>query len=191
MALDNDWIRARDKAKKAGDLLSEVLKEKVQGERPLTMVGRVNQLLDIVCNTFNYIQVASSLGALALFRALLVLADSDKPAEPLIDSVILISLPQVVSPREWAKVRKVTVSVPLLDARANLRVKVVGRRIVNAYSSRDFVLAGVGRLHEVVSGAGFGGMAGLNAVEMHGVEDVDVSELVGGTLDNGAKLEEV
>ena len=39
MALDNDWIRARDKARKAGDLLSEVLKEKVQGERPLTMVS--------------------------------------------------------------------------------------------------------------------------------------------------------
>jgi len=155
MALDNDWIRARDKARKAGDLLSEVLKEKVQGERPLTMV-------------------ASSLGALALFRALLVLADSDKPVEPLIDSVVLISLPQVVSPREWAKVRKV-----------------VGRRIVNAYSSRDFVLAGVGRLHEVVSGAGFGGMAGLNAVEMHGVEDIDVSDLVGGHFDINANMEKV
>ncbi|KAF8607383.1 DUF726-domain-containing protein [Ceratobasidium sp. AG-I] len=155
MALDNDWIRARDKARKAGDLLSEVLKEKVQGERPLTMV-------------------ASSLGALVLFRALLVLADSDKPVEPLIDSVILISLPQVVSPREWVKVRNV-----------------VGRRIVNAYSTRDFVLAGVGRLHEVVSGAGFGGMAGLNAVEMHGVEDIDVSELVAGHFDINANMEKV
>ena len=132
------------------------------------------------CNIFGCIQVASSLGALVLFRALLVLADSDKPVEPLIDSVILISLPQVVSPREWAKVRKVTTVVSLLDAHFNLYVEVVGRRIVNAYSSRDFVLAGVGRLHEVVSGAGFGGMAGLNAVEMHGVEDIDVSELVGG-----------
>ncbi|KAG9098870.1 hypothetical protein FRC06_005894, partial [Ceratobasidium sp. 370] len=143
LALDNDWIRACDKAKKAGDLLAEVLREKVQGERPITLV-------------------ASSLGALALFKALLVLADSDDVPEPLIDSVVLISLPQVVSHREWAKARTV-----------------VSRRLVNAYSSRDFVLAGVGRLHEVVSGGGFGGMAGLNAVQVHGVEDINVSELVG------------
>jgi hypothetical protein len=51
---------------------------------------------------------------------------------------------------------------------------------VNVYSSRDLVLASVGRLHEVFSGAGFGGMAGLNAVGVHGVEDIDISEIVGG-----------
>ncbi|KAH7337457.1 hypothetical protein B0J17DRAFT_428691 [Rhizoctonia solani] len=146
LALDNDWIRACDKAKKAGKLLSEVLKERVQGERPITMVS-------------------SSLGALALFRALTELAESDELKEPLIDSVFLISLPQVVSPREWAKVRKV-----------------VSRRIVNVYSTRDFVLASVGRLHEVFSGSGFGGMAGLNAVNVNGVEDVDMSEIIGGKL---------
>jgi hypothetical protein len=54
-------------------------------------------------------QVGSSLGALALFRALTVLAESDEVKEPLVDSVFLISLPQVVSPQEWAKVRKVSV----------------------------------------------------------------------------------
>ncbi|KAG8711056.1 hypothetical protein FRC08_016376, partial [Ceratobasidium sp. 394] len=142
-------------AKKAGDLLAEVLREKVQGERPITLV-------------------ASSLGALALFKALLVLADSDDVPEPLIDSAILISLPQVVSHREWTKARTV-----------------VSRRLVNAYSSRDFVLAGVGRLHEVVSGAGFGGMAGLNAVQVHGVEDINVSELVGGHFDINGNMTKV
>lgn len=155
LALDNDWIRACDKARKAGDLLAEVLKEKVQGERPVTLV-------------------ASSLGALALFRALLKLADSDQISEPLIDSAILISLPQVVSAQEWAAARTV-----------------VSRRIVNAYSSRDFVLAGVGRLHEVVSGGGFGGMAGLNAVEVNGVEDVDISETVGGHFDINSNMKKV
>ncbi|CCO32183.1 putative membrane protein F35D11,3 [Rhizoctonia solani AG-1 IB] len=155
LALDNDWIRACDKAKKAGNLLSEVLKEKVQGERPLSMVG-------------------SSLGALALFKALVVLADSEELKEPLIDSVFFISLPQVVSPREWTKVRRV-----------------IGRRIVNVYSSRDLVLASVGRLHEVFSGAGFGGMAGLNAVSVHGVEDIDISEIVGGHFDINSNMTKI
>ncbi|QRV99001.1 membrane protein [Ceratobasidium sp. AG-Ba] len=155
LALDNDWIRACDKAKKAGDLLAEVLKERIQGERPVTLV-------------------ASSLGALALFRALLKLADSDQLSEPIIDTVILISLPQVVSAQEWAMARMV-----------------VSRRIVNAYSSRDFVLAGVGRLHEVVSGGGFGGMAGLNAVKIHGIEDIDISEIVGGHFDINSNMTKV
>ncbi|CAE6402805.1 unnamed protein product [Rhizoctonia solani] len=155
LALDNDWIRACDKAKKAGNLLSEVLKDKVQGERPLTLIG-------------------SSLGALALFKALTVLADSEELTEPLIDSVFFISLPQVVSSREWAKVRRV-----------------VGRRIVNVYSSRDLVLASVGRLHEVFSGSGFGGMAGLNAVNIHGVEDIDMSEIVGGHFDINGNMTKV
>jgi hypothetical protein len=44
---------------------------------------------------------------LALFKALVVLADSEELKEPLIDSVFFISLPQVVSPREWTKVRRV------------------------------------------------------------------------------------
>ncbi|CAE6431108.1 unnamed protein product [Rhizoctonia solani] len=151
LALDNDWIRACDKAKKAGKLLSEVLKERVQGERPITMAR-----------------------ALALFRSLTELADSDELKEPLIDSVFLISLPQVVSPREWAKVRKV-----------------VSRRIVNVYSSRDFVLASVGRLHEVFSGAGFGGMAGLNAVNVNGVEDIDMSEIIGGHFDINSHMSKI
>lgn len=155
LALDNDWIRACDKARKAGDLLAEVLKEKVQGERPVTIV-------------------ASSLGAMTVFRALLELANSEEQTEPLIDSVFLISLPQVVSAREWTKVRKI-----------------VSRRIVNVFSSKDFVLAGVGRLHEVVSGAGFGGMAGLNAVKTQGIEDVDVSEIVGGHFDINSNMSKI
>ncbi|KAB5592974.1 membrane protein [Ceratobasidium theobromae] len=154
----NDWIRSCDKARKAGNLLSEVLKEKVQGERPITIV-------------------ASSLGAMALFKALLVLADSGALKEPLIDSVFLISLPQVISPREWTK--------------SPTPYEVVARRIVNVYSSRDFVLAGVGRLHEVISGAGFGGMAGLNAVNIPGIEDVNVSGIVEGHFDINSKLAEI
>ena len=39
MVVDNDWIRGCDRAKKAGELLAEVLKERVQGERPVVLVS--------------------------------------------------------------------------------------------------------------------------------------------------------
>ena len=38
MTLDNTWIKAQDKAKKAGQLLGEVLEKRVQGERPVVLV---------------------------------------------------------------------------------------------------------------------------------------------------------
>ena len=39
MTLDNTWQQAQDRAKKTGDLLGEVLEKRVQGERPVVLVG--------------------------------------------------------------------------------------------------------------------------------------------------------
>ncbi|ELU42912.1 hypothetical protein AG1IA_03058 [Rhizoctonia solani AG-1 IA] len=151
LALDNHWIRASDKARKAGSLLSEVLKEKVQGERPVTMAS-VQKSKFLV---YHHANLDGLIGR--------ILSRSSGPIQGF-DSTSRVGRNQrVVSSQEWDKVRKI-----------------VGRRIVNVHNSKDFVLASVGRLHEVVSGAGFGGMAGLNAVNVHGVEDVDMSEIVGG-----------
>lgn len=89
-------------------LLAEVLRERVQGARPVVLVG-------------------SSLGALVIFRALLLLADADEPV-PLVDSAVFIGSPMSPSVDEWAKLRRA-----------------VGRRVVNAYCGSDLVLATVGR----------------------------------------------
>lgn len=112
MSLDNTWMQAQDRAKKAGRLLGEVLEKKVQGERPVVLVG-------------------TSLGALTILTALEYLSSLDHgggrvPAY--VESAYLISLPAAPSPEEWAKIRSVT-----------------ARRVVNAYSESDWVLAGVVR----------------------------------------------
>jgi len=110
MGLDNTWMQAQDRAKKAGRLLGEVLEKKVQGERPVILIG-------------------TSLGALTILTALQYLAalpGGDVPDH--VESVYLISLPAAPTPEEWANVRKV-----------------VARRVVNAYSESDWVLAGVVR----------------------------------------------
>ena len=39
MSLDNTWMQAQDRARKAGRLLGEVLEKRVQGERPVVLVG--------------------------------------------------------------------------------------------------------------------------------------------------------
>ena len=66
---------------------------------------------------------------------------------PLVDTVIFISSPLAPSRKEWLRVRRV-----------------VARRIVNAYCKSDLVLAGVGRLHEVVGGVKLRDVSGLGPV---------------------------
>lgn len=39
MSLDNTWMQAVDRANKAGRILGEVLEKRVQGERPVVLVG--------------------------------------------------------------------------------------------------------------------------------------------------------
>jgi len=166
-------MQAQDRAKKAGRLLGEVLEKKVQGERPVILVG-------------------TSLGALTILTALQYLASlpgGDVPGY--VESAYLISLPAAPTPEEWVNVRKV-----------------VARRIVNAYSESDWVLAGVvrcvslyfwdlanSRLHEVVTRAATLSsgikVAGLGPVNQPGVEDVDVSSTLKGHMEIQTKLSDI
>ncbi|KAF8336265.1 uncharacterized protein EI90DRAFT_3045098 [Cantharellus anzutake] len=162
LIVDNDWIRARDRAQKAAILLAEALHDGIQGKRPVTLIG-------------------FSLGALVLFEALLIL-DSKGVGEggargvgPLVDTAVLISLPSAPSKKEWRKARSQ-----------------IGRRMVNAYCSNDFVLASVGRLHEVLGGANMGSIGGLCSTDtiggVDGVENVDLSSVIEGHLDISARM---
>ncbi|KZW03410.1 DUF726-domain-containing protein [Exidia glandulosa HHB12029] len=160
--IDNDWVQACDKSRKAGHLLADVLRSRVQGSRPVTLIG-------------------SSLGALVVFQALLDLSSSGLPnshthagAGPLVDSAIFIASPANPSDDEWRKVRGA-----------------VGRRVVNAWCKSDLVLATVGRLHEVVGGARFKPSMGLGVVMVEGVEDIDIGDIIEGHFDIPVKYGEI
>ncbi|TIB70459.1 GTP-binding protein 1 [Wallemia mellicola] len=71
MVIDNAWQGAVDRAKKAGDILSDVIRDKVHGKRPLALIGH-------------------SIGALMLVKALLNLP---APDTPIISTLTLIALP--------------------------------------------------------------------------------------------------
>ena len=102
--------------------------------------------------------VGYSLGSLVIFEALQHLA-SLPPGHTvgLIEDVYLFGAPVSTDEGAWAAARRV-----------------VAGRLVNGYSTNDYVLAVLAR----ASGANWG-VAGLRAVEVQGVENVECKEVDG------------
>jgi len=84
--LDNPYSVAKARSDKAGRVLAQALMQKVQGERPVTLVGY-------------------SLGARVIYQALLVLAEQN--AFGLVESVYLIGAPTPCEDRDWRRIRAV------------------------------------------------------------------------------------
>ncbi|KAI0847087.1 DUF726-domain-containing protein [Daldinia vernicosa] len=84
--IDNPFSLARNRSEKAGKILADALINKVQGERPVTLVGY-------------------SLGARVIYACLRVLAD--RKAFGLIDNVVLIGAPVPSNTGYWQMMRTV------------------------------------------------------------------------------------
>ncbi|CAE7025641.1 hypothetical protein PTNB73_01879 [Pyrenophora teres f. teres] len=138
--LDNPFSVAKYRAEKAGEVLADALINKVQGERPVTLVGY-------------------SLGARLIFSCLDKLAE--RKAFGLIENVVLVGAPCPSDVADWRRIRSV-----------------VSGRCVNVFSKKDYILGFLYRTSSVQLG-----VAGLQPiVGVHGVQNVDVSELVDGHL---------
>ncbi|GAA5965962.1 hypothetical protein JCM21900_004707 [Sporobolomyces salmonicolor] len=85
-AFDSDFSRCRDKAKKAGVLLAEILEKQVQGKRPAVLIGY-------------------GPGASLIFSCLIEL--HRRQLGHLVYSATLISLPEAPSRVAWASARSV------------------------------------------------------------------------------------
>lgn len=84
--LDNPYSVTKARSDMAGQVLAEVLMQKAQGERPVTLVG-------------------FSLGARVIYQALLCLAEQN--AFGLVESVVLIGTPTPSEERAWRRIRAV------------------------------------------------------------------------------------
>jgi len=82
--LDNPWSIAFNRCKKAGQLLADVLINRGQGNRPVSLIG-------------------FSLGARIIYTAMLELAR--RRAFGIIENVIVLGTPAPVSQPEWAAIR--------------------------------------------------------------------------------------
>jgi pimeloyl-ACP methyl ester carboxylesterase len=101
--------------------------------------------------------VGYSLGGKVIYTCLQKLAE--RKAFGLVESVVLVGTPASSSSADWRKIRSV-----------------VSGRVVNVYSSNDYILAFLYRSQSIQYG-----IAGLQAIEgVAGIENVDVSDIVSG-----------
>ncbi|KAI7241151.1 DUF726-domain-containing protein [Hortaea werneckii] len=134
--VDNPFTMALQKSIKAGRVLADALCNKVQGERPVTLVGY-------------------SMGARVIVACLEELAKRREFG--IVENVVLAGAANSRDTKVWRRIRAV-----------------VYGRVVNAYSSSDFLLAFLFRTHNFITG-----VAGLAPIEnVYGVENVDVSSIV-------------
>jgi hypothetical protein len=136
--VDNPFSVARSRSEKAGKVLADALINKVQGERPVTLIGY-------------------SLGARVIYTCLTELAN--RKAFGLIESVVLIGAATPSDSVFWRKLRSV-----------------VAGRVINVYSSNDYLLAFMYRTSSLQYG-----VAGLQPIrDVQAIENVDVSDIVDG-----------
>lgn len=136
--VDNPWSVAASRSDKAGKVLAQALMSKVQGERPVTLLGY-------------------SLGARLIFSCLDELADHR--AFGLVESVVLVGAAAPSDSVAWRKLRAV-----------------VGGRLINVYSTNDYLLGILYRTSSLQYG-----VAGLQTIEdVPGIENVDASSIVEG-----------
>ncbi|CAN8101945.1 unnamed protein product [Discula destructiva] len=136
--IDNPFSVAVARSEKAGVVLADALINKVQGERPVTLIGY-------------------SLGARVIYSCLSELAN--RKAFGLVESVCLMGAPVPSDPLTWRRIRSV-----------------VAGRVVNVYSTEDYLLAFLYRANSLQYG-----IAGLQAIpDVPHIENVDVSAMVDG-----------
>ncbi|KAK8059173.1 hypothetical protein PG996_009103 [Apiospora saccharicola] len=136
--IDNPFSVAKSRSDKAGAVLADALIHKVQGERPVTLIGY-------------------SMGSRVIYACLNELAN--RKAFGLVESVCLIGSPIPSDTVSWRRIRSV-----------------VPGRIVNVYSTKDYLLGYLYRTSSLQYG-----VAGLQTVHnVDNIENVDVSDLVDG-----------
>ncbi|XP_010316399.2 uncharacterized protein [Solanum lycopersicum] len=101
--------------------------------------------------------VGFSLGARVIFKCLQVLAESANTSG-LVERVVLLGAPIAIKSMNWEAARKV-----------------VAGRFVNAYTTNDWMLGIAFRASLLTRG-----LAGIQPVDVPGIENVDVTELIDG-----------
>lgn len=101
--------------------------------------------------------IGYSLGARVIFKCLQFLAETEHDAE-LVERVVLLGAPIPIKDENWEAVRKM-----------------VAGRFVNAYSTNDWMLGIAFRANLLTQG-----LAGIQPINIPGVENVDITDVIEG-----------
>ncbi|KAL5073900.1 hypothetical protein RYX36_012884 [Vicia faba] len=102
--------------------------------------------------------IGFSLGAIVIFKCLQFLAESKEDNAGLVERVVLLGAPISIEDEKWEVARKM-----------------VAGRFVNAYSTNDWTLGLAFRASLLSKG-----LAGIQAVDLPGIENVDVTHIIEG-----------
>ncbi|WCJ35149.1 hypothetical protein M5689_016416 [Euphorbia peplus] len=102
--------------------------------------------------------IGFSVGARVIFKCLQWLARSKGDNAGLVERVVLLGAPVSIKDENWEEARKM-----------------VAGRFINAYSTNDWILGILFRTSLLSQG-----LAGIQPVDVHGIENVDVTEYVDG-----------
>jgi len=160
--IDGTWTLAIERAEEAGLELAKILSSRKAGCRPVTLVGY-------------------SMGARAIYVCLKELArlqeewsedlETREPAS-IVEDVVLMGMPNHLSLSSWASIRRI-----------------VSGRLVNCYSSKDWIL-GLMFQYKRISGLGRS-VCGASKVEVPGVENYNVTSLIQSHTDYCAAVEDI
>ena len=152
--IDNPWTVCMKRTKAVGRHLSQVLISRVQGNRPVTLIGY-------------------GFGARVIFFCLLNMATKHTPEEysGIVENAVLCGTPVTSQRRVWTKL-----------------CHVVSGKVVNGYSSKDWVLSFLYKTTNVTKG-----VAGITPVEVgdRKLVNVDLSSIVSGHFDYESKMVDI
>lgn len=170
--IDCPWLVVMDRAKQAGKLLAQHILQHAQSS-----LKRSSRMIPISL-------IGYGMGARVIFHCLQDLAHMGITSRGIVENVVLIGSPIGIHRGDWLAVRSVIVN-----------------RLVNCYSTKDWLLALLYRYRSWDIG-----VAGLQPVHLFGdetgqpqhsinsiteVENIDISHLVSSHSDYGANLERI
>ncbi|KAG4099859.1 DUF726-domain-containing protein [Neocallimastix lanati (nom. inval.)] len=195
--IDNPWTSGLDKAEKAGKVLArEVLLKYVHGKRPVTLVGyslgaRVIYycLLELWNYSFEINMKKQDDSIFSWYRSKrnreseanknegneeenMNDEDLEKAkflCHSIVDSIYLFGAPVESNSIEWSKLRAMTAG-----------------RVINGYCQTDWVLSFLFRASNICNH-----IAGLQKVNVEGVENIDLTSIVSGHLEYKDKLDQI
>merc|ERR1711971_409214 len=159
--IDNPWSVIMARSEKASVILANVIQSRLHGRRPLTLIGYSMgaRLIFLALEQLSKQRVPSSQtqDTLSKENSIEQVQESKNDDNGIIMNVILLGAPVSTDKKRWSNIRRI-----------------VAGRVINCYSSRDWMLNFLFRSTQTTLS-----VAGLKPVDVKGIENFNVKDIIG------------